>query len=76
MCDNEKEQVNPDSLLTPDEVARRLTVSVFTLARWRKDGFGPPFVKLGKGHSSLIRYRYSDLCTFIENCEKAIAERT
>jgi hypothetical protein len=37
-------------------------ISTRTLQRWRLEGEGPTFVKLGR----LVRYRQSDLETFLE----------
>jgi len=34
-------------LLPPPAAARRLTVAVQTLARWRVEGTGPAYVKIG-----------------------------
>ncbi len=34
--------------LTPDEVARRLKGKPSTLANWRHQGIGPPYLKLGR----------------------------
>jgi len=42
----------PTTYLSVREVARRLGVSANTLFAWRKDGSGPPWLKLGK----IIRY--------------------
>ena len=36
-----------DDLLTPDEVARKLGVTVSLLGRWRANGKGPPWIGLG-----------------------------
>lgn len=51
------------SLLRPEDAARRLNVKTATLAQWRWKGRGPAFVKIGVS----IRYRLSDLDTFIED---------
>lgn len=32
--------------LTPEDVKKRLTVSMSTLANWRSTGKGPPYIKL------------------------------
>ena len=40
------------SLLTPGEVARRLSVSRQTLMRWRDHGVGPQYMRVGE----LVRY--------------------
>ena len=45
-------------VLRPDETARRLGFSIVTLARWRVQGTGPAFVKLG---AQRVGYRESDL---------------
>jgi len=48
----------PDRLLKSSEVAKILDVSESTLARWRgkNSSGGPPFIKLGKGKYSRVRY--------------------
>ena len=38
-------------------------VSTRTMQRWRLEGVGPAYVKLGR----LVRYRNSDLDTFLED---------
>jgi hypothetical protein len=45
------------NLLTEDEVAECLHVSLASLRRWRLEGRGPRFIKV----SSLVRYRPEDL---------------
>jgi len=45
------------NLLTEDEVAKQLNVSVASMRRWRLERRGPHFVKVG----SLVRYRQEDL---------------
>ena len=40
--------LSPAILLTPLQAARRLCVSHRTLERWRADGWGPPFIVLGR----------------------------
>jgi predicted site-specific integrase-resolvase len=53
--------VDEDLLLTPAQVAVKLGASPRTLERWRKDGTGPVFVKLGHR----VGYKDSDLAAFI-----------
>ena len=53
-------------LLTPDEVAKRLALSVKTLAGWRTRRCGPAYVKVG----SLVRYREDALGVWIEERTK------
>ena len=45
-------------LLTEAETARRLGISVSGLRKWRREGQGPRFIRLG---SRLIRYSVPDL---------------
>ncbi len=51
-------------LLTESETARRLGVSVNGLRKWRREGQGPRFIRLG---SRLIRYSAVDLDTWLHN---------
>jgi excisionase family DNA binding protein len=44
---------NMDTLLTEEEVAKRLHVSLASVRRWRLERRGPQFIKVG----SLVRYR-------------------
>ncbi|WP_159713305.1 helix-turn-helix transcriptional regulator [Geminicoccus flavidas] len=50
-----------DRLLTPAEAAERLRLRPQTLARWRVEGFGPVFVKLG----GRIAYPARELASWI-----------
>jgi predicted DNA-binding transcriptional regulator AlpA len=45
------------SLMTEEEVSKRLSVSVASLRRWRLLSRGPQFIKVG----ALVRYRPEDL---------------
>jgi hypothetical protein len=47
------------ALLTEEQVAEQLHVSVASLRRWRLERRGPQFIKVG----SLVRYRPEDLET-------------
>jgi excisionase family DNA binding protein len=49
-------------LLTQQQVAEMLQVSVRTLERWRQNGSGPPFVKVGRSP----RYRLADIERWLE----------
>jgi hypothetical protein len=53
-----------ERLLTEQEAAQFITVTVHALRawRWRKQD-GPPYLKLG----SLVRYRTRDLEVYLEN---------
>ncbi|MFP5374532.1 MAG: helix-turn-helix transcriptional regulator [Gammaproteobacteria bacterium] len=54
---------NPADLLDENEAAASLSVAVQTLRNWRWKGEGPRYVKVG---ARLVRYRRSDLVTFVE----------
>lgn len=51
-----------DDLLTPIELAAMLDMSPRTLANWRSNGKGPPYVKIGveppEGHQDRRKVRY------------------
>ena len=48
-------------LIKPPEVAEMLCVSALTLRKWRWEGKGPRFVKVGRK----VAYRKEDLDAFI-----------
>lgn len=52
---------DPDTLLTEDQAARLLGLSIRTLQGWRWREEGPPFVRIGP---RCVRYRRSDLLQF------------
>lgn len=52
----------PDRLLTPEEAAEILNVSVNTLRQWRSRQRGVPWIKVGH----FARYKTSDLLRYIE----------
>ncbi len=52
-----------DVLIPAAQVPEYLGIQRQTLARWRHEGFGPPWVRMGR----LIYYRSSDLRTWIES---------
>ena len=49
-------------LLTPDELAAGLKMSTRTLAKWRCNGRGPLYVRLGHG----VRYRKQDVADWLK----------
>jgi predicted DNA-binding transcriptional regulator AlpA len=55
------------ALLTPQAVSEALGgISVRTLGKWRSEGTGPTFLKVGKH----VRYRERDLLAWIDGQEK------
>jgi excisionase family DNA binding protein len=51
-----------DALLTEQQVAEYLQVSLGTLRRWRAEGTGPPALRAGRG----VRYRRADVDAWLE----------
>jgi len=49
-------------MITPRELATELGVHVVTLCRWRREGYGPEFVRVGSG----IRYRRRDVDAWLK----------
>lgn len=55
-------RIDPDRLYTPADDALRQIAQKQTLAKWRSEGVGPPYVKVG----SLVRYKGQDLLCYLE----------
>lgn len=53
--------------LSPKEASILLSVSVNLLQKWRTQGVGIPYVKMGSSSSSIIRYKVDDLLEYVEN---------
>jgi hypothetical protein len=62
--DGNSERPALDRLLTPADVAELTGLSVETLAQWRSQRRGIPYVKLAR---NVVRYRHSDLDDFVNN---------
>lgn len=56
--DDNSERPAIDKLLTPAEVAAITSLSIETLAQWRSQRRGIPFVKISR---NVVRYRKEDL---------------
>ena len=54
---------NKQDLVLTAEAARQLRVSVTGLRKWRREGTGPRYVRLG---GRLIRYRQTDIAQWVE----------
>lgn len=59
------------TFLTPEEAAALLTRPVGTINRWRAEGRGPRYFKLG----GRIRYDEADLLAYIAECSHAPSVR-
>ena len=55
-------------LLTTEEAAARLRLEPETLEKWRGEGIGPKFIKMGRARGSRVVYRISDLIEFERRC--------
>jgi excisionase family DNA binding protein len=53
--------------LSPKEAAKYLGVSVELLQKWRSNGVGIPFMKLGDSTSSIIRYDIDELNKYLQS---------
>lgn len=62
-------------LMTPQEVADWLRLSVDTLENHRIRGTGPKFVKLGNQRRSPVRYRRADVEAWMFDSERQEVER-
>jgi hypothetical protein len=56
----------PDVLLSEKQLADYLNMKPQTLARWRVEGSGPPFLKLG----ACVRYRLDDIQRWTQACRR------
>jgi excisionase family DNA binding protein len=63
--DANAERLPPDRLLTPAEVAELTGLSLETLAQWRSQRRGIPFVKISR---NVVRFLQSDLDDFVNKC--------
>lgn len=58
---------NPEALLYDSEMAQLCAISSRTPAKWRLQGYGPPFIRLGR---RCVRYRLRDVLDWIESCSR------
>lgn len=59
------EKDHPVSLLTADECARMCRISTRTLEKWRSEGKGPAFVKIGR----MVKYSRSGIVLWLRSQE-------
>jgi excisionase family DNA binding protein len=52
---------------SPKEAAKYLGISIDLLQKWRSQGVGIPYIKLGESSSSLIRYDVEELTKYIQS---------
>lgn len=61
-----RQPTNPEKLLTTGQVATLTMMSTSWLEKGRIYGWGPKYLRLGAG---AIRYRWSDILTYLQGCE-------
>jgi excisionase family DNA binding protein len=59
------------TLLTPKEVARLTGLSIDTLAQWRSQKRGIPYLKVGHA----VRYDPADVQTYLEGCRVSVCDQ-
>lgn len=57
-------------LLTAEEVAVLTGLAVETLAQWRSQGRGIPYLKMGRA----VRYHPSDVQQYLEGCRVSVSD--
>lgn len=53
--------------LSTKETAEYISVSIDLLQKWRSQGIGIPYIKLGDSVSSLIRYDIDELNKYLKS---------
>jgi predicted site-specific integrase-resolvase len=59
-------------MMTVEQVAEVIQVRPRTLYAWRQEGGGPPFVRLGEGRGSSIRYPREGLRKYLSDRTKSL----
>ncbi len=57
-------------LLTPEEVAEITALSVQTLAQWRSQKRGIPYLKIGRA----VRYDPAEVQAYLERCRVSVSD--
>ena len=53
-----------NTLLTEAEFCNRFNIRLWTARRWRSEGRGPKFIKLG---GTMVRYKLADAEAFVDS---------
>lgn len=61
-----RSNADEEEFLTAQEVADRYQISLYSLSRWRSEGIGPRYHRLGRN----VRYKRSDITAWLENNRK------
>jgi excisionase family DNA binding protein len=57
-------------LLTPEQVAELTALSKETLAQWRSQNRGIPYLKVGRA----VRYDSADVQAYLEGCRVSVSD--
>lgn len=61
------------NLLTEEQVAEMLGLSLVTLSKYRREGDGPPYIQLNKGKQRpVVRYQKEDIQEWITQKRKKL----
>lgn len=71
MCSNGPSPDILDDLITEAELADRLGRSTYTVARYRRHGEGPPFIRLGRQ----IFYSRTDIDEWLHSARQGVSKR-
>ncbi len=63
--------MTPIAHLSEKELARRCKLSIRTLQRWRREGIGPEYLKLG----GRVLYRMADIEAWEASCRSNLSSR-
>ena len=63
-------RVAMSNLLTPEEVAEVTGLSKGTLAQWRSQKRGIPYLKIGR----VVRYDPSEVQAYLERCRVSVSD--
>ena len=58
-----------NNLLKPEEVAHLTGLSIETLAQWRSQKRGIPYLKIGRA----VRYDLTDVQAYLEGCRVSVS---
>jgi len=65
-----------EPFITAMDAAEALHINIKTLARYRVEGVGPRYFKLGRGRGARVLYRLSDLVAWVESFERQSTSET
>ena len=67
-----RQPIQQPEFIFPEELSSRIGISVQTLARWRCEGRGPGYIKIG---SRRVAYPTEAVDAWLEDCKAAALNR-